>query len=176
MIRLNLLLLAGVCFFIGCVIPGQQTVNWQDSKSITNAIKVEYDEFKKTTKYTGPYHPNRLLASNIFIRAWKTDDDPSKVRCQIYVDAYYRGDWRFYDHAYDSDGNRLDVTLIDRSVISCSGGTCSHSEDIGVNVDIGYLKKHASSGIRFKVVGRGGEEVFVVPSPYINAFIERLNI
>ena len=84
---------------------------------------------------------------------------------------YYGGDWRFYNSAYDSNGNSLDTTKISQDVGSCSTSGCSHFEHLGLNVTREYLEKNQDSGIRFKVSGKAGEEVFSIPSAYIKAFL-----
>jgi hypothetical protein len=132
-------------------------------------IQAKYDEFKKLTNYTGP---NVASGSDaVFLRAAKLDS--GLITIQIYVSDYYEGEWRFYNSAWDSDGNRLNVTLISRKVGSCGRyGGCSHYEDVGINITREYLEARRASGIRFKLSGRGGDEIFALPGPYISAFLD----
>ena len=168
---LNILLIAIPLSAIGCTQTKQ--IDWNNSLEITNLVIVEYDEFKKVTRYVGPHYPGYILGSNVFLRAWKYDSY-STITYQIYASSYYRGDWRFYDQAYDSDGNQLDTTVIDRYVISCYQSPCSHSEHIGINISRDYLEKHRNGQIRFKIEGRAGEDIFTIPSSYISAFLNRV--
>lgn len=139
-----------------------------DSQAVAGAISIKRDDFKKITNFVGPdaveNSPDR-----VFIRASKSDD--GRVIYQIYVMDYYSGDWRFYDSAYDSNGNRLDTTLISRKVDSCDRYGCSHEEHIGLNVTRTYLEENKEGGIRLKISGKAGEEVFSIPSGYIKAFL-----
>lgn len=92
---------------------------------------------------------------------------------QIYVMDHYEGSWRFYDQAHDSNGARLNATLIDRDVGSCSSyrRTCSHFETLALNVGREYLEKHTNKTLFFKVSGRGGEQIFSLPPQYTAGFL-----
>ncbi|MEX5452132.1 hypothetical protein [Stutzerimonas stutzeri] len=132
-------------------------------------IKVNYDEFKKLTEYEGS---NVATGGDVvFLRAWKPDKSPMVM--QIYVMDYYSDEWRFYHSAWDSDGVKLDTTQISRDVGSCSRYSgCSHYEHLGLNVTRDYLEKHRQTGVRFKLSGKAGEEVFSIPAAHIDAFLE----
>jgi len=151
-----------------CVAPVPR-LNLNDPQAIAGAISVQRDDFKKVTNYKGPNAADNF-GDSVFIRAWKTDATGS-INYQIYVMDYYGGDWRFYNSAYDSNGNSLDTTKISQDVGSCSTSGCSHFEHLGLNVTREYLEKNQDSGIRFKVSGKAGEEVFSIPSAYIKAFL-----
>lgn len=145
-------------------------MNWNDPQEISSKINVQYDNFKKVTEFTGPIV--RLEYSGyFFIRAWKYDND-NEITYQIYVKDRYADDWRYYDSAYDSDGNIIDVTLIAQKVDSCYDWGCMLEEHIGLNVDKSYLEKHIESGLRFKVSGKAGENIFYLTGSYIKAFLE----
>lgn len=136
---------------------------------LRSTIKVSYDEFKKLTKYEGS---NVATGSDVvFLRAWRPDKSPMII--QIYVMDYYHGEWRFYHSAWDSDGVKLDTTQISRDVGRCSRYSgCSHYEHLGLNVTREYLEKHRRTGIRFKLSGKAGEEVFSIPAAHIDDFLE----
>lgn len=152
-----------------CAAPGPR-INLNDSQAVAGAISVQRDDFKKVTNYKGPDAAVGMFDS-LFIRAWKTDAT-GNVDYQIYVIDYYDGEWRFYNSAYDSNGNRLDTTQISQDVGSCSAYRgCSHFEHLGLNVTREYLEKNQENGIRFKVSGKAGEEVFFIPSAYIKAVL-----
>jgi hypothetical protein len=154
---------------LAACIPMTPRLNPSDSQAVASAINIQHDNFKKTTNYTGPNAASDLLDA-VFIRAWKTDG--AKMSYQIYVKDYYNGEWRFYNSAYDSDGNSLNTTVISRDVSSCSRYGCSHEEHIGLNVTREYLEKKRDTGINFKVSGKAGEEIFYIPSGYIRAFLD----
>ena len=151
---------------------------------IKNRTTIERDDFKKLVRFSGPacvpkslpvYTETPMVDSDyLFIRAWKRDGS-AVVTYQIYVVDYYKGDWRFYESAWDSNGNKLDTTLIARDATLCDGfGGCLYTEEIGINVTGKYLKKNEDSGIRFKLSGNAGEEIFFLPSEYIKAFLDRI--
>ncbi|MEO6024533.1 MAG: hypothetical protein ABIP64_15745, partial [Burkholderiales bacterium] len=84
---------------------------------------------------------------------------------------FYTGEWRFYDRAFDSDGQELQTTEISRKVVECKRRVCSHLEHLGIKVTRVYLETKQESGVRFKVIGKSGEEVFYIPPAYIRAFL-----
>jgi hypothetical protein len=155
-----------------CVAPAvapAPRLNLNDSQAVAGAISVHHDDFKKVTNYEGP-NASAEMGDSLFIRAWKADAIGS-VNYQIYVRDYYDDDWRFYDSAYDSNGNSLDTTQISQDVGYCRAYSCTHYEHLGLNVTREYLERNQENGIRFKVSGKAGEEVFFIPSAYIKAFL-----
>jgi hypothetical protein len=154
----------------GLLIP---RVDINDTQSVASAISIQRDDFKKLTKYDGP---DVMVddADGVFIRAWK-EDATKIVEYQIYVRIFYVDNWRLYKTAYDSDGNRLDVTVIARNIESCGGHGCSREEHLGINIPREYLEKKQETGIRFQVSGKGGDEVFFIPGAYIKAFLSIVN-
>jgi len=44
----------------------------------------------------------------------------------------------------------------------------------GNNIDKEYLVKHLSSGIKFKISGNAGEQVFYIPGAYIEGFLSKV--
>lgn len=156
------ILFASTLFMSGCAAPGLTK---------PAEIKVLRDDFKKQTTFVGPDCATRF-ATRLFVRAWHRDASPDLLEYQVYAVDSYTSDWRFYDEAYDADGNRLAFVSIDRTV-DCMKGVCTHEEHMGIKVARDYLDKHASSGLSFKVSGRGGEQVFFLPSQCIQAFLEK---
>lgn len=167
-VRIFLAAVASAISLTACVAP-TQNISVNDPQAIANAISVTRDDFKKITNYKAPnVAVNKYDA--LFIRASKSDATGG-IGYQIYLMDQYPGTWRFYDSAYDSNGNKLDVTQISRNLDGCSKYGCSYIEHIAINVTREYLEKNQENGIRFKVGGKGGEEIFFVPPTYITAFL-----
>lgn len=159
-------------WFIAAVFWGCATVNWSDANSIAKFVGVGRDDFKKLTTYRGPELTEGFLyiKKTVFLRAWK-DDRTSAIQYQIYAIDGYRGDWHFYDHAYDSSGNKMEFVPIDRQVVTCDGNWCWFQEEFGLNVSRNYLESHKASPIVFKSSGKGGEQTFSLPATYVQAFL-----
>lgn len=155
------------CATVGCAVM-RPRVNWQDQSAIEALISVKADEFKKLTTFTGPNCATDA-GDLVYFRAWR--DRNNALTYQVYVMDYYTGDWRFYDSAHDEDGVELSFTQIDRQTDICTQYGCSKDEHLGINVGRDYLARHATSGMRFKVSGKRGSEVFVVPAAYIRALL-----
>lgn len=150
-----------------CVAP---KLNVHDTQAMTSAIEVKRDDFKKLTEYIGP-NVAKDLRDTVAIRAWKFDKD-NQVSYQIYVADFYRGSWRLYNQAHDSNGKFLESSPISRDVVVCSGGgDCSYVEHLGLKVTREYLEQNKESGILFKLSGKGGEEIFYISGSYIMAML-----
>ena len=160
---------AATAFTLSACVATAPMLNVSDPQAVSGAISITRDDFKKVTNYKGP-NASQNFFDEVFIRAWKTDAT-GIITYQIYVVDYYNGDWRFYNSAHDSNGNSLNTTQISRHVGSCNRYGCSHEEHLGLNVTREYLEKNQYSGIRFKVSGKAGEEIFFMPGGYINAFL-----
>ncbi|MEG0082640.1 MAG: hypothetical protein RR775_12170 [Massilia sp.] len=162
---------------VGCSVQPQQaavpTVNWDDPAQIALRTEVKHDEFKKVTEYRTPSVVRELWGGDIFIRGWKNDGE-TETKIQIYVIDNYAGEWRFYNSAYDSNGNKLSFQSIDRSVLSCRRG-CTYSEHLAINVSKKYLQDNGSDGIRFKISGKAGETVKFVPAAFIKGFLSSID-
>jgi hypothetical protein len=170
------LIIASLAFSVtltGCAIP--EPVNWNDPNTVSTRTVINHDDFKKVTNYRGPDIASGFTAlyTALFLRAWK-NDKTGDVQYQIYDREWYSGDWRFYDTAYDSNGNKLDVTVIDRKVNECERSKCYYHEDLGLNVSRDYLEKSRESGVKFKVSGKGGEAVEFLPPGYIQGFLSTI--
>jgi hypothetical protein len=161
-------LLTALLMLSGCISSGPQ-LNTNDEQAVAKAISTQRDDFKKMTNYKGPNAATELF-DQLFIRAWK-HDKLDAVSYQIYVLDHYYGDWRFYQTAFDSNGSNLNVTQISRDVSSCNRYGCAKEEHLAVNLSRDYLEKNKETGIRFKLSGKAGEEVFFIPSGYIKGFL-----
>lgn len=158
-------------FITGCVTT---PIDWNNQQQFARAegTKVEHDNLKNITMFSGPYY--KVSYDNfIYLRAWKNDIS-SETTYQIYVRAGYYGDWRNYNSAYDSNGNQMDFQYISKDVDVCSGTSsqCNHVEHVGINVTRSYLEKHIKSGLSFKVSGTTpGEQIYMLPGGYIDSFL-----
>lgn len=159
--------LLSVILFSSCASYLEPAVNPNDAKAVTRSITAKRDDFRKRTYYTGPIassYPDALL-----IRAEKTDT--GRISYQIYVESAYYGDWRLYNSVYDSNGTNLNMTVISREVRACSSSNCSLKESFSIDVTQKYLEDNQFDGIRFKAIGKKGEQIFFIPSEYIRAFL-----
>ena len=177
--HLAIIVLLSVLTF-GCVAP-QPRVDWTNPQEVTSRIETQYDNLKKVTTFTGPNCASDR-GDTLFIRAWKADAT-SEITYQIYVKNCYLtptstpysadgATWRFYGAANDENRTALDVLPIARSVADCKSSSCNciFCEEIGINATREYLVQHQDGGIKIKLIGKGGEEIFSIPSGYVRAF------
>lgn len=97
----------------------------------------------------------------------------------IKLNIYFSDDrWKFFDSAYDINGNKLKVETnrnVHGGVRHGVASSVSISESIWIPLTENYLKENIESGIKIKLFGRGSMEVNV-PSFYIKGFLESLHI
>lgn len=158
----------------GCVAPepratSRQKIHWDDVRSVTHAIRVQRDHLDKTTLIIGPSVTTGIL-DTIMLRARKPDTG-GEIHYQVYLTDYYHGDWHLYDKASDLQGNLLKITLNSRDVSSCAYITCSHYEQLGLDVSREYLEKNRENGLEIVISGPGGKENFSISPAYIQAFL-----
>ncbi len=155
--------------------PSRPQLNIYNASEVAAAVDIERDDFKKMTKFTGPEIQDGSATRKFLIRAWKYESPPV-LRYQIYMTNIYLGKtWNFYSLAYDRDGKIFELTSIKREP-SCRTGLsdCLFTEIVGVSVDRAYLEKYMSSGMEFKISGRGGDAVFSMPGPYVEGILKAI--
>lgn len=159
-------------FFIGlygCV-DALKRVNFSDPQSVANATSIRDDSFKKIRSYVGPTY------NQAFLRAWKNFGS-ERVGYQMYMRTRYHGAWKFFNAAYDSNGNKLDFVSIDRNVdYNKYSADVALEEDFGVNLSREYLNAHAAKGVSVKVYGKsGGAKIYTLPPTYVRAFLDTVD-
>jgi hypothetical protein len=164
----SLISLVATVLLSACAGPASR-ININDPQAIASKVSVQRDDFMKIVNYIGP-NVAEENASRLLIRVWKNEQSPS-TSYQIYVSHAFFNEWRFYDSAYDSNGERLDTSKIDTNASMCDRYGCMYTETVGLNVTRGYLEKNKGTGIKFKVSGRKGEAVFSLSGAYIQGFL-----
>ena len=173
--NLKFLLFSIILILSGCI--GHKSISPID-------IETQYDEiaalcFKNTdqltqlTEYTGPPYPDRLLETNIFLRAIRQEPYIATLY-QAYILAYYKNDsFRDYNTGQDSKGNKLDLISLYKEVGNRTGygSTSYYEEHLIINFSRKYLEAHKNSGLNINIRGTNGEEQVFMPGYYIAAFL-----
>ena len=152
-------------------------VNPNDTKAISSGIKVSHNNYKKLTIYSAPefqtVHKYGMLQGWGFISlAAAKQQTTGQIVYAITLRDMLPG-WLFLDEAYDIDGNKLQVNVLDRKV-NCSSNVCLHTETLQIVVSRDYLEQHQQAGIKFQVSGKNGSEEYQIPSTYIKTFLTNL--
>lgn len=77
-------------------------------------------------------------------------------------------DWKFYDSAYDVNGQELEFVGIDREVKS--GFT---QELFRIAMNRKYLERARSAGLDIKIIGKRGWKIFTIPAYYVDGFCRK---
>ena len=149
----------------GCVHP----VDFKNPAEISSAFKINRDDYYGTTNITGPDYKTEY--GTVFMSSHK-NDRIGHTSNKISVDTYYHGDRRYYDKAYDLEGNKLDFMSTLVKVDYCDNSGCWNEESFDITVTREYLQKNQDNGIAFKVSGNSNYyQTFTLPSAYIKAYL-----
>lgn len=142
--------------------------NLNDAAVVKSLVNVWRDQYVKGGGFIGP-ELSPVKYKNLYLRALRLEGKP--LVYQIFVRDQYRDNWRFYDAAYDSDGNRLNFASIDRKTDDCRYG-CDFYETMSITVPLGYLEQRRDRGLIIKIMGKAGERVVEVPAGYVAGFVD----
>lgn len=160
--------IAGFAVLTGCA-----SVDVSSPTAVSSGVVAKRDDFKKLIEYRAPFMPLGFGDGSVYLRGFEsTNKDVHKLVApvtQLTVTMYPRS-WMFLDSAYDADGRRLDVKVLNRSVDSCSKYTCLHNEAVAITLPTGYLSAH-QNGLRIQVSGKGGNYEVAVPGAYVQGFL-----
>lgn len=160
--------IAAVSGLAGCA-----SVDVSSPAAVTSGVVVKRDDFKKLIEYRAPFMQLGFGDGSVYLRGFEsTNKDVHKLVApvtQLSVTLYPRS-WMFLDSAYDADGRRLEVKVLNRSVDSCSKYTCLHNEAVAITLPTGYLSTH-KDGLRIQVSGKGGSYEVAVPGAYVQGFL-----
>lgn len=157
----------------GCL---SNPVKVDDATQVKSAIKIQRDEFRKTVYIAGPRFATRDgltghgVVEEIALEATVMEKGAGSIAYSVYVMDYFNGGWRNYQKAHDINGKEFRAFRTNRDV-SCRSGSCGYYEYLAIPVTRAYLQQHATSGIRMKISGAGGEEQFSIPAGYIAGFL-----
>ena len=129
---------------------------------------IEIDQYTKTETLTGDGHTHNALFDPIKTTWWFsgtiTRGVPMNPTLIFYVDM---PEWAFFDSAFDSDGTKIEVHQIRRSLSILEGDI---TEVVAAELPVEYVKAHMLSGLNLKFVGSQGSYIVVVPPEPMRAF------
>lgn len=165
-------ILIATSFASGCALFG---VNPDDPAKVGSAVRTNSDPFKGSIHYWGPAVANQAIADEPAPTVEKISisartDKSSETRYFVNVIDYYQGDWRGYDQAYDSSGEKFHALAVKHHA-GCAL-FCSFEERLDIEVSKKYLEDHAKTGITMRLYGPfGGSAPFTLPAGYIQGFL-----
>lgn len=164
-LSIGVLLLTVLSGLIGCTHP----VDFKNPAAISSAFETKRDNHDGTTTIVGPMYKT---GDNTMVMSSYWHDRIGITYNKISVDAYYHGDKRGYDKAYDLDGTKLDFVSLLRKVDYCDNSGCWNNEKFEITLTREYLLKNQDKGITFKVSGRSGSfQTFTIPPAYLQAYL-----
>ena len=132
---------------------------------LTN-IRVKNSEFDSSVRYAGPgvrsdmkVTGSTLLVTEMQVHRNKATGALSWV---VALGAGYIGAWRFYDNASLSGGKLIPAADVDRTVGSCSYGSCDLQESVWLRLDQDDVRKGLADGLKLRWNARSGYGSFEV--------------
>lgn len=142
-------------------------------EEVTEEIKVVHDPYNGTwTVYTPFYYSGLANGWYSLMRAGGTRQNVNFY--QVYV-LNKLSESASFDRALDIDGNKLDISVVERKVGS-SFGKDTFEEHVVVNLSREYLEAHRERPIQFKLYGKlKTSEVEIAPQ-MISGFLHAVDL
>lgn len=177
-------LAAGV-LLAGC--SGRNIQPQQNSKQVAapippvREVEVVVDEFTKKITYSGPVtytddgniHGNMAgVAANLVAEVTGKDTAYYIIILSTRVLPPSAG-YLMLSSAIDTDSKNLRLGTFDRKV-ECKSGSCTYDETLFIPIERKYLQDHFTSGLRIRLDGKRGSQVFEVPVTDLTLFLSKV--
>ncbi len=107
--------------------------------NVQTCIKIENPPLEEFISYDTESCLDLILMDDMFVRAWR-HKDTGLVKYQIYFENY-SNKWEYpYQLNYKFGGNLVSVSADKiNSDVNCGGYGCTHTEEVGFDIDEDYL-------------------------------------
>jgi hypothetical protein len=159
------ILIAFVLVLGGCAEAGLRTatgVYTHTNASIDSDEKIAWIKGPTDKKYFSDYAASGY--ADVFLRTLVRDKHYTH---QLYV-AFHDQDWVYFDRAYDSKGNELNLTQIKREKVT--GGITEH---FAATLSDDDLKTARRKGLEIKFVGKRGQRKVYMRPHYVRGYLKR---
>jgi hypothetical protein len=164
---------------VGCIpsphLFSSPKINENNTTEVMLKTQKKEDKFTKYTHYIAPTIKREIGKNSIMAYIDTAFKEKYSGRSNISILIYYYGrKWKFFDTAYDIDGNQMKVISAGREVRGCSAKDCSFSESMMIPLSNKYLEKHLEKGIKIKIMGRGDDIILNFTPQYLQGFYEAI--
>ena len=132
---------------------------------LTN-IRVKNSEFDSFVRYAGPGARSdvKVTGSTLLVTELqvKRDKATGSLSWTVVLGANYTAPWRYYDNASLSGGKLIPAIDVDRTVGSCSYGSCDLGESVWLRLDQDDVRKGLAEGLKLRWNARSGYGSFEV--------------
>lgn len=130
---------------------------------LTN-IRVKNSEFDSRVLYAGPNVSSKVTGSNLLVTELQVHRDKvaGTLSWVVVLGANYTAPWRFYDNASLAGGKLIPAANVDRTVGSCSYGSCDLQESVWLRLDQDDVRKGLADGLKLRWNARSGYGSFEV--------------
>ena len=130
---------------------------------LTN-IRVKNSEFDSSISYAGPNVRGSVVGSTLLVTELQVHRNKSTgaLSWMVVLGANYTAPWRYYDNASLSGGKLIPAADVDRTVGSCSYGSCDLGESVWLRLDQDDVRKGLADGLKLRWNARSGYGSFEV--------------
>ena len=130
---------------------------------LTN-IRAKTSEFDSSVRYAGPNVRGSVVGSTLLVTELQVQRHKATgaLSWTVVLGANYTAPWRFYDNASLSGGKLISPSSVDRTVGSCSYGSCDLQESVWLELDQDDVRKGLADGLKLRWNARSGYGSFEV--------------
>ena len=129
-------------------------------------IRVKNSEFDSSVRYAGPGARSdvKVTGSTLLVTELQVQRNKATgaLTWTVVLGANYTAPWRFYDNASLSGGKLISPSSVDRTVGSCSYGSCDLQESVWLRLDQDDVRKGLADGLKLRWNARSGYGSFEV--------------
>lgn len=152
-----------VLISVGCA-----GVRYETTDQVTEATKVIKDPYTNTTWINSPtVNCGDSIGDKCYFRTAFINDKFAFY--QLVIKIMNKG-WLFLDTAYDIQGNKLDLKVLDRKVLRGS----VVQEIIGIKLEDQYIAQAVVNGINIKLIGKRGRTIIKLSGGYVFGYLQKV--
>jgi len=153
-----------IFFLSGCT-----GVHYETTDQVAQATKIIKDPYTNTTWVNSPHiNCGGSISNKCYFRTAFINE---KFAFYQLILITVNKNWQFLDTAYDIQGNKLDLIVIDRKVLR---GTGSVQEIVGIKLTDPYMAQAVINGINIKVIGKRGNVIIKLSGGYVFGYLQRV--
>ena len=154
--------------FIIFLLIGCAGVRYETTDQVAQATKVIKDPYTNTTWVNSPpVNCGDSIGDKCYFRTAFINEKFAFY--QLVLKIMNKG-WLFLDTAYDIQGNRLDLKVLDRKVLS--GGVVR--EVVGIKLADPYMAQAVVNGMNIKVIGKRGQIIVKLSGGYVFGYLQKV--
>ena len=154
--------------FVIFLLTGCAGVRYETTDQVAQATKIIKDPYTNTTWVNSPpVNCGDSIGDKCYFRTAFINEKFAFY--QLVLKIMNKG-WLFLDTAYDIQGNRLDLKVLDRKVLR--GGVVK--EILAIKLSDPYMAQAVVNGVDIKVIGKRGQLIVKLSGGYVFGYLQKV--